>query len=72
MGVPPHIANLKSDGSATEVEASRYRLIFPALAALATGLLLWIAYPPVDSNDMVWFALVPLILLARRQAPCGF
>lgn len=39
------------------------------IAAGASGVLLWLAYPPKASPEAAWFALVPLILLARHRTP---
>lgn len=43
------------------------------LAALATGLLLWASYPPVNVGPLVWVALVPLlaVLWPSRSTPPG-
>jgi apolipoprotein N-acyltransferase len=38
-------------------------------AALASGLLLWAAFPPKAQGDSAWLALVPLLLLVRVVAP---
>lgn len=38
-------------------------------AALGSGAMLWTAFPPLDRSDSAWFALVPLILLARHTRP---
>ncbi|NLF23211.1 MAG: apolipoprotein N-acyltransferase [Lentisphaerae bacterium] len=38
-------------------------------AALLSGLLLWVAFPPVAQADAAWFALVPLLLALRRATP---
>lgn len=37
----------------------------PAVPALASGLLLFFAYPPADRGYLAWFALVPLLTLVR-------
>ncbi len=34
--------------------------------ALASGLLLWLSFPPVGWSVLAWFALVPLVTLVRR------
>jgi apolipoprotein N-acyltransferase len=37
------------------------RAVWPWLAAIASGLLLAGAYPPVDRGGLIWFALTPLV-----------
>ena len=44
-------------------------LLWRLAAATAAGLLLWIAFPPVNDWVSGWFALVPLLFLARRSRP---
>ncbi|MDD5707405.1 MAG: apolipoprotein N-acyltransferase [Kiritimatiellae bacterium] len=45
----------------------------PTLAALASGLMLYSAFPPVAQTDAAWFALAPLLLALRRASPrAGF
>ena len=39
------------------------------MAALASGLLLWSAFPPVNGAEAAWVGLIPLILLARFTSP---
>jgi apolipoprotein N-acyltransferase len=41
----------------------------PPIAAVATGLLLSAAFPPLEWRDAAWVALVPLVLAARSVAP---
>ncbi len=36
---------------------------------LASGLLLWLAFPPADRGALAWVALVPLFLLVRSARP---
>ena len=38
-------------------------------AAVASGLLLWVAFPPQAQADGVWMALAPLFLVIRHSAP---
>ncbi len=40
-------------------------------AAAASGLLLWVAFPPQAQADSAWLALVPLFLVIRRSTPRG-
>lgn len=39
----------------------------PAAAVLATALLLWASFPPLDWGFLAWFALVPLLQLVRAR-----
>jgi apolipoprotein N-acyltransferase len=39
------------------------------VAAVASGLLLWVAFPPQAQADSAWLALVPLLLVVRSCAP---
>ncbi|HMB08862.1 MAG TPA: apolipoprotein N-acyltransferase [Isosphaeraceae bacterium] len=39
----------------------------PAVAGLASGILLWGAFPPADLGWLAWVALVPLFLLIRSE-----
>ena len=43
------------------------RIAPPIVPALASGLLLYFAYPPADRGYLAWFALVPLLTLLRRD-----
>ena len=43
----------------------------PPAAALLSGLLLGLAFPPVGQFDVAWFALVPLLLALRHATPSG-
>ncbi len=43
------------------------RGLHPIVAGVASGLLLWLAFPPVDRGYLVWVALVPLLLLVRSE-----
>jgi len=38
-------------------------------AAAASGVLLWLAFPPQAQDDSAWLALVPLLLVVRHSAP---
>lgn len=39
----------------------------PAIAAMLSGLLLWLAFPPVALGHLGWIAVVPLFCLARSE-----
>src|SRR3954447_18594271 len=41
----------------------------PLVAGLASGLLLWTAFPPVEWRWLAWLALVPLFWLVVRRGP---
>ncbi len=41
----------------------------PVVPALASGLLLFFAFPPADRGYLAWVALVPLLTLVRRDGP---
>ena len=41
----------------------------PLAAALLSGLLLGLAFPPIGQSDAAWFALVPLLLVLREASP---
>ncbi len=41
----------------------------PAVPSVASGLLLFFAYPPADRGYLAWFALVPLLTLVRSEKP---
>jgi apolipoprotein N-acyltransferase len=43
----------------------------PLTAALLSGLILGLAFPPVGQSDAAWFALVPLLLALRQATPRG-
>jgi apolipoprotein N-acyltransferase len=47
--------------------AMRDRGPHPALLAVGSALLLWLAFPPADRGYLAWFALVPLLLLVRSE-----
>lgn len=40
-------------------------------AAVLSGVLLWLAFPPQARADSAWLALVPLFLVIRRSTPRG-
>ena len=51
---------------------SRLRAVLLALATgLSTSGLLWLGYFPVAWGWLVWFALVPWLLLVRAELPRG-
>ncbi len=41
------------------------RQMHPILLGLISGLLLWLAFPPVEWSGLAWIALVPLFMLIR-------
>ena len=43
----------------------------PLAAALLSGLILGLAFPPVGQSDAAWFALVPLLLALKQATPRG-
>ncbi len=65
---------LKSPSPATHEEIATARLVpetrraVTLWPALATGLLLWLCYFPVNQGWLAWFALVPLLTLVDSQA----
>ena len=42
------------------------RSAFSAAAAVSSGVLLWLAFAPAENPEAAWFALVPLLLVARH------
>ncbi|HOG93546.1 MAG TPA: hypothetical protein PLE80_08240, partial [Opitutaceae bacterium] len=47
--------------------------LIPTGAALLSGLLLGLAFPPVGQSDAAWFALVPLLMALKQATPrAGF
>lgn len=49
--------------------AIRSRSVSPFMAAITSGLLLWLAFPPADRGYLGWFALVPIFTLAASSRP---
>ena len=45
------------------------RLVPRYLGPLASGLLLWAAFPPLDLGPLAWVALVPLLWFIRTALP---
>ena len=41
----------------------------PLFSALASGLLLWTTFPPIQWGWLAWIALVPLLLLVKSKSP---
>jgi len=39
------------------------------IATLLTALMLWAAFPPSSQSQSIWFALVPLLFIARTNTP---
>lgn len=48
------------------IALSKFRVIAPWLAAIVSGILLAISFPPVEQPDAAWFCVVPLLIA------CGF
>ena len=51
--------------------AALIRGLWRLFAALASGLVLAAAFPPLSDSTAAWLGLVPLLLLARRSAGAG-
>lgn len=53
----------------------RIRNVWPRLwraaAAILSGFLMWSAFPPLESSEAAWVALVPLLFVARFSPPLG-
>lgn len=45
--------------------------VIKGAAALLSGLLLWVAFPPQAQADSAWLALAPLFLVIRHSTPRG-
>lgn len=56
---------MTSDGCAARVR-SRMAASIPLLSAVASGLLLAAAYPPLEYSELAWFSFVPLMLSLRN------
>lgn len=58
------IENIISKGKAAQPGRNRAFLF-----ALTTGILTWLAFPPLDFGPFAWICLVPLLMLTRTQEP---
>ena len=52
-------------------EATPYRRFGPFSLAIASGLLLWLAYPPADLGALGWVALAPMFSLLTAKGGLG-
>lgn len=52
-----------------ETPPTARRRVPPVVLGVASALLLWMAFPPVDRGYLAWFALVPLFALVRSDRP---
>jgi apolipoprotein N-acyltransferase len=53
-------------GFANQEQSNQRLAQHPVLQAVASALLLWLAFPPVDAGHLVWLALVPLFLIVQE------
>ncbi|MEZ6125648.1 MAG: apolipoprotein N-acyltransferase [Planctomycetaceae bacterium] len=64
-GLSPEIDRIIQTGQEVPVASGSVRPVF--VAAMLSGLLLWLSFTPLDFGPLAWIALVPLCLLLRPQ-----